>query len=265
MKKLIISSASLLFSITLFAQSIYTPPSTVNPTPQYNFSDINKFSITFNFGAGIPMEDYGNISQVPFPGGIDSAHVNGLASTGFHFNGTAGYLFSKNFGVMVMVGGTSNSFNNEVWHTLRVGGTPGIITSVYNNFYIGQYLIGLNASIPASTSVKVGFKALFGMVTANYPTLTESFQYYGTTVVIVKNITGSTDLGYYLGANLTIMLTKNIGLEFNAGYLGSNITYPEVDLTVSQTGYQTYSQPFVYDRFMLLGILQTTGGLSFNF
>jgi len=262
MKKLYLLIQYIFICSVSFAQNEYISPDKRTPY-LHNLISNKKFSIEVNLGIGIPAGDYGNTAQVPLPSS-DTTHVNGLASTGFYFNVTAGYLFSPFFGGMVMVGGNLNSFNEGAWQTLRSTAIPGITTSVDGNFYIGEYLIGPYASVPASNKVKIEFKALLGLVTANYPLLTQTFPYYGTTVVEVKNIKNSSNFGYYFGAGLKCMVTNNIGIYFNFGYTGSDIGYPEVDVTIAQTGYPTYTVYSTHERFMLLGIIQMTGGVSYN-
>ncbi len=262
MRKIFSAIASCLVCSSLFAQMDNTKP--IPAAPKFNYtSDTKKFCIEFNFGPGIPMEDYGNISQVPNPAS-DTTHINGLASTGFHFNCSANYLFSQNFGGAAMVGLTFNSFNNTAWQKLRSQVIPGIITSADGNFHIGQYLIGPSASIPSGNIVKIGFKALLGVVSANFPVLTQTNPNNGNTLIVVKKFVSSNNFGYYFGANLNIMISTNIGLDFNVGYLGSDIDYHEIDVTKSQIGYAPYTNYSIYDRFMLLGILQMTGGISIN-
>ncbi len=40
--------------------------------------------------------------------------------------------------------------------------------------------------------------------------------------------------------------------------MGSDINYPEVDLTVAQTGYPNYSARSIFPRYMQLGLIQVT-------
>lgn len=221
-----------------------------------------KFSLDVNIGVGIPAGDFGNTTQVPLPS-TDTTHVNGLALTGFHFSIAANYLFSSFFGGMIMVGGNLSPFDEAEWQSLRSTQVIGISTSVNGMFYIGQYLIGPYISVPASPKVKIEVKALLGLVTANYPTLNQTFPYYGTTVVEVKTFNNSYDFGCYFGAGIKYMVTDNIGINLNAGYMGSDINYPEVDLTVAQTGYPNYSAKSIFPRYMQLGLIQITCGVSF--
>lgn len=264
MQKILLVSTLSLICLNAIAQNDYTPPSGQTSTINTHTGD-KKYSIDVNIGAGIPMGDYGNTSQVPLPAN-DTGHVNGLALTGFHFNFTASYLFSQFFGGTLMIGGTSNSFDNTAWQTLRDESVPGITTSVNGNFYIGQCLIGPFASIPASNKVKIEFRALLGLVTANYPLITQTYPYYyyGASVTEIKSIKSSDGFGYYFGARLNYKVTDNIGLDFTIGYTGSDICYPEVDVTYNESGYLPFTEYSVYNRYMQLGLLQMTGGISYN-
>ncbi len=265
MRKLLLFAPLLLSISGLNAQNDYAPVKSRFSNSDNKSPETNKFSIALNFGVGLPLGDYGNSSQVPFPAN-DTTHANGLALTGFHFNGTASYLFSPFFGGMIMVGGTSNSFNEAQWQTLRSQNIPGITTSVNGNFYIGQYLVGPYASIPVNRRIKVEFKALLGFVSANYPQLTQTFPtyYYGATVVEIKTIKPSNDFAYNFGVGLKCLLTKNLGLDFNIGYTGSDISYHEVDISYYEAGYYPYTDYSIFNRYMQLGLLEMTAGVSYN-
>jgi hypothetical protein len=239
------------------------------------FPGNKKFSLEVNIGAGIPMEDYGNISQTPFST-TDTTHLNGLASLGFHFNCTASYLFSQFFGGTIMLGETLNNFNKEKWQTLRNNAVPGITTSVNGSFYIGQYLIGPYASLPVSNKVQIEFKALLGLITATYPTITQTYPasysvnfptyIYGIPVTQEKAIEKSTNFGYYFGTGIMYIASNHIGINLNIGYAGSDIGYPKVTVTFSQSGYLTssYTEYSTYTHFMQLGIFQAAAGISYN-
>ena len=272
MKKTGICIASILICASAFAQK--DSARTGEPYLRNSATPAKqKFSISANIGAGIPMEDYGNTSQTPFSN-VDTTHIAGLATTGFHFNLNASYLFSKFFGPTIMIGGTLNTFDEAQWQALRSAAVPGITTSVSGSFYIGQYLIGPYASLPVSDKVQIEFKALFGILTANYPIISQTYPAnyginipnfnYGEPTTQVKTIATSSDFGYYFGTGIKYMATNHIGISLNVGYTGSDVGYPNVTVTYDQSGSSIYTKYSTHTRYMQLGIFQTTAGVSYN-
>lgn len=252
MKRIFLVANCMLFSFLLSAQS------------EDKIKDdlgIKQSSLDLNIGVGLPISDFGNTTEDPVPSS-NSTVINGLASTGFHFDADYGYRFSQFFGAMLRVGGNINSFNAAEWQTIRSEEVPGISTSADGGFYIGEYFIGPFVSIPASDKIKVEIKALAGIITANFPTLNETYPYTGE--VEVRNIKSADDFGYYFSVTMKYMIKNNVGINFTVGYSGSSIKYPQENVTLAEPGYQTTTTTDNLSRTMGLGIIQITTGIPFN-
>jgi len=239
-----------------------------------------KFSITINGGISIPAQAYGYINEVPFliyPPST-SMRMYALAMPGEQFNCTASYLFSEHWGLMFIAGGSINRFDQSAYQTYIINNTdnatnvqPTVHAS--GSFYIGQYLIGPCLSRSINSKFSLQLSILFGVITANYPTIIEKTpdqagSPFFTNGIVLDTYTTTTksavDFGSYIGASIKYSITKHIGIDISAGYTGSTITYPQVNRTYAQGANPPSKSQTYLTNSMSLGIIQFTGGISYN-
>src|ERR1700752_4627577 len=80
--------------------------------------DTKKLSIGLAVGLSVPMQEYHSTTS-----GSDTTRTIGYAKTGFHYNVTLGYKFSKYIGAMLMVSGNINAVNTDAATTDLLGGS----------------------------------------------------------------------------------------------------------------------------------------------
>jgi hypothetical protein len=249
MKKIILLGITLVSVITLNAQS--------------------KLTVGVSVGAALPMGAYGSTdtaggkTAVALRGNSkDSTEANGYAKTGFHFDVTAGYLFSDNIGGMVYIGGNMNSFDISTLETQNKVTSPATASST--NYYVGQYLVGPYLSLGGS-KLKIDIRVLVGLVTCNTTTITynngASGAFAGSST---SSGNGGSGFGYQVGAGIKYNFTDKMGLLVNVGYTGSSVAYTGYT-QVSDFGNnsQTYTNTTLKST-MALSILTTTVGIAFN-
>ncbi len=224
----------------------------------------SKLTIGVSVGAGIPMSDFGKKDTT---GQNDTTKRTGWASTGFHFNVTAGYLLGGPVGVMVMIGGNMNSFDVTSYETATgfnnnvPSGETKTLTST--NYYIGQYLVGPFLSLPASDKLKIDIRLLVGLVTGNTPTQTESETAGSSNETIVTSGKDGSGFGYHFGAGIKYNFSDKMGLTVNAGYTGSSIAYTGYTDTESGVFSGTHTNTTLKQT-MATSIVSVTVGLAFN-
>jgi hypothetical protein len=256
------------FSFTGYAsdptdKSTEKKPATLTIAPEDNGK---KFSIGLSVGTTIPLQNYGNKTT-----NTDTTHINGAAKTGFHFNVTFGYKFSKYIGAMLMVGGSTNAYSPDV--TTTSGGTSfsGGSLTPSGSHYVGQYLIGPYATFPVGKKLSIEVRALAGLVTSSYPALSEtaSASYGGLSFggSYTFKIKPGAAFGYSAGVGAKYMLGEHIGLTVNAAYTGSDMVYKSSTTTASTTGLyaSTTTTTDNNKRYMSIGMINITAGVVFCF
>jgi len=231
---------------------------------------IRKLSIGFSIGTNAPHARYAQSDSVavPFISNVnDMNNINGYAKNGFHFNIYSTYMITQQFGAMLSIGGNFNSFDiltlNIQAYDQYAGNfftsTPPPSFTISGSYYVGEYLIGPYFKFhigPPNLSLEL--KVLLGVVTANYPTLTYSYDYMGTIATQTETVKVGNGFGYNISGGYMYTILKGlIGLHLDVGYTGADINYPSY--TTSSNGISTaYDSP----KSMSLGILQFTLGGS---
>ncbi|HXB11052.1 MAG TPA: outer membrane beta-barrel protein [Bacteroidia bacterium] len=230
-----------------------------------NKSDDKKLTFGVSIGAAIPLSAYGSKNtDTTQAAHNDSTHrENGYASSGFHFDVTAGYRFTNNIGAMILIGGNMNSFDATTYSTVNDVKSPATYTST--SYYVGQYLIGPFVSFPAGDKLRIDIRVLVGLMMANTPTGTTTETIGSQTATGVYSGNGGSGFGYQFGAGIRYNFTDMIGLLVNVDYAGSTLSY---------TGY-SYKQTSPYFNYtvtnttlkatMALGLITTAVGVSFSF
>ncbi|MGP8217419.1 MAG: hypothetical protein ACLQQ4_17765 [Bacteroidia bacterium] len=234
-----------------------TSTSSGNPIPGNK-----KFSIGISIGEAIPMQDFGSTNvknsfwDFTSP---DSTRLQGFATTGFHFNISASYLFSDDFGIMMLIGFSSNSFDINAFSS-SIGYPASNTTGGYST---AEYLIGPYLSLPVVNKLKINISALIGLVTSSYPTLNIALN---DTTVLETNFNGGSGFAYSFSAGLEYSVNNNISLLLNFAYTETTITYSSWLATYTITGYYPVTINHNTDvTSMSTGILKPTIGISFKF
>lgn len=254
MKKNILLAFAVLAAFTLKAGNL-----------SYGGGNDKKMTIGVSVGAGIPMGAWGSKnSDTASSVQNDSTHIqNGYAKTGFHFDVTAGYLFSSSVGAMVYIGGNMNSFDAATYSTANGIKSPETFTA--KSYYIGQYLVGPYGSFGAD-KLKFNVRLLVGLVTANRPTMTRTSTYGGQSYTDEYSGKGASGFGYQLGAGIVYSLNDNMGLTVNLAYTGSSVTYTGYTSVGPNpfTGSTVTTTNTTLKQTMSLGLLTASVGLAFN-
>ncbi len=200
----------------------------------------------------------------------DTNNLSGYAKTGFHFDLYLTYQLIPHLGIMLSVGGNMNSYDVTTLNTQYAdqytshggnGNLPAFTAS--GSYYIGQYLLGPCINIPAGTGgLSIEAKALFGLTTANYPGLSYSYSFFGTTISNTFSVKSASGFGYNVGAGLKYSLPGGlIGLHLGVAYGGSSISYPSYTSSYSD-GTTTQTTTYNVPKAMSLAMLQITIGAS---
>jgi len=257
-KKLILFLATGSIIFTLRAQD-YTRPSL--DTPPVPVSDDKKFSLGFSIGPAIPMRDFGssNVSGSFWDQySNDSTRLQGFAKTGFHFNITASYMFSNEWGIMLTFGSSSMPFDVNTFSNII-----GYPTTINGGYSVNEYLIGPYISLNLVPKLNLKVSALVGIVDIAYPELSLAVN---DTVTETLDFQGGLNFGYSFGAGFEYNVSSSIGIFLNVAYTGSTITYGGWTQTYSAPGYYPFTISHSNDATtMTTGLLKQTIGIEVKF
>ncbi len=243
MKKYIIIAATLIASYTGFAQG-------VNDIPIIG----NKITIGIDGGLSIPSGDFGSTSTSGSTTG--SSTTSGFAKLGFCYDIYAGVKVFKLLGVMAQYGGNSHSYDASKLNTSSLTFTSN------GGYNLSEYLIGPYVSVKL-LKIKIEGKALGGLVTSNYPTISGSSNVGGIATSVVSSFKTGNGFGYIIGAKLKYMMVGGmLGLGVGLNYLGSNINFKGINSQTIVNG--SLVQSSTYDSKMGVGLFQGTLGLSLD-
>jgi sterol desaturase/sphingolipid hydroxylase (fatty acid hydroxylase superfamily) len=218
---------------------------------------LHKLRFNINAGVSVPLLAYG-ASDTNTTKMSDTAHKNGFAKTGYHFDASLQYRFSKHFGGILSVGGNINSFNGSTYSSEyfpRATNGTSVISS--GSFYIGEYMGGVFASYPAGAKFNFQIQVSAGFITANYPVITVSGTSQSVTTTEITTTNNAVCFGYNGSVTCMYKLSKISGITLKAGYTGSNVNYPGYTTTVTLTGFPTYyPEPHSSNVLMTLGLLE---------
>jgi hypothetical protein len=200
-----------------------------------------QFTFGIDGGLSIPASDYGS-SSVPTP---NSSNINGYAKMGTCFDGYIGFKFIPFLGAMVQYGTNSNSNN------ISSSNTSSTTYSSSGNDKVTEYLIGPFFSIKL-VKIKIEAKLLGGLVSSNYPSITESTS--GVSGSVINSFQTGNSFGYCAGAKIKYMVADVFGIGLGLDYVGSDPNFKGTNNLNSQsTNYK-----------MTEGVLQATIGLSLD-
>ncbi len=261
------------------AQDYYVPPAKRSPATGEKGStgtSTGKFSFGLSAGPAFASKDFGskNVKNSFWDfTSTDSVHLQGFAKTGFHFNITASYLISENFGITGMFGNNSNPFDLSTFATTV--GPP--FTSSFPQFQTSEYLIGAFFSTLVRDKIKFEANIMIGAVTTTYPTLDWTYPVtypagYGvpagtvvaTTQTYVFNPGAS--FAYSFGASFKYVLSEHFDLSLGIAYTGAEMHFRGWTDTYTYTapGYVFSSNPITHITDitqMSIGLLKPTLGI----
>ncbi len=159
-----------------------------------------QFSFGVDGGLSIPTGQYaGTVST-------SSNTLNGYAKIGSCYDAYVGFKFIPILGAMVQYGANNNSFDVA---KLNTNGTSTFTTSGGDR--IAEYLIGPYISIKLA-NIKLEAKLLGGIVSSNYPTITESTSFNGVTSSVSNSFDTGNDFGFCAGAKIKFMAARIVGI-----------------------------------------------------
>jgi hypothetical protein len=250
MKKLILAVATLFVAYTTQAGELNVTRGGGND---------KKMVIGVSIGAAIPMGAYGS-KNTDTTASVqnDSTHVqNGYAKTGFHFDLTAGYLFNSSVGAMVFIGGNMNSWDATTY--MSVNRTPSGETYTATSYYLGQYMVGPFVQF-GQGQMKFTGRLLLGLVTANRPTITDTYTGGSST----QSGSGASGFGWQLAAGIQYNFNDNMGLTVNIGYTGATVNYTGYNASGTSGSFTYNVTNTTLKQSMSVGLLTASVGLAFN-
>ena len=218
----------------------------------------SKFTIGISVGAALPMSEFGTAKKDSTLNSTSSIH-NGFAKTGIHFDVSASYMIAGPFGLMAILGGNLNSYDAATANSIYFPHGGATITAP--SYFIGQYMAGPALSFPAG-QLSVNMHAVVGLVTANYPTITETFS-GGTTISTGPNLS---TFGYNAGLGIKFNFSSNIGLLVDVCYIGtlSAFDYTPITSTSTVTGFSGTSTD-QSNHNMTFSMVTGSVGIAFDF
>jgi hypothetical protein len=205
-----------------------------------------QLTIGVDGGLSIPSSDYGSSNASASSSG---GNISGYAKIGTCFDGYIGFKFIPIIGVMVQYGVNNNSYDVGKLNSSNVT----VITSGGDK--ITEYLIGPYLSIKLA-NIKIEAKLLGGLVSSNYPTLTENADYSGISSSVINSFSTGNAFGYCAGAKIKFMVAPIVGVGLGIDYVASDIDFTGVSNANSQTVSNSYK--------MSVGVFQATLGLSID-
>lgn len=196
-------------------------------------------------GINYPENEYGIPPQDWY---LNTNDVYGNSNSGYHFDFTGIYMFSKHVGLAAKGGIDINQSNS-----------------------VKQYLGGFYFCIkPKQSKFNVYFLTLIGEANADIPTETQND--YGNIGFNTQNsVPGiGSGIGFYGGIGISAIINRRFYFNLSLDYLSSDINFPNGAIT---TIYNGYPQP-IYNTApvtttssmqMDIGILQANLGISYHF
>ncbi len=210
-----------------------------------------QFTFGIDGGLSIPSSNYGASASTTYNSG---GTVSGYAKIGSCYDAFAGFKFLPLIGVMAQYGVNNNSYDVGKFNTS--GGTSTV--SVSGGDKIASYLVGPYLSIKLA-NIKLEAKLLGGIVSSNYPTITENSTTNGTYNSVVNSFKTGNNFGYCAGAKIKFMVAGILGIGVGVDYLASDATFKGV----TNTSYNSQTVDNNYK--MSVGIFQATLGASLDF
>lgn|GEM_PF-2815640 len=209
-----------------------------------------QFTFGVDGGLSIPSSNYGSSAGTTYNSG---GTVSGYAKIGSCYDAFVGFKFIPIIGVMAQYG-----VNNNAYDVGKFNSSGSSTVTVSGGDKIASYLIGPYLSIKLA-NIKLEAKLLGGIVSSNYPTITESSTANGTYNSVVNSFSTGNNFGFCAGAKIKFMVARIVGIGLGVDYLASDASFKGV----SNTNYN--SQTVENNYKMSVGIFQATLGASLDF
>lgn len=249
----------LLIALLLFANSCIAQ----------NNSGEKKFSFGYSYGESFPESTLGKNDQSKLPlskfSRQDTTKLNGYAKKGVHYDLYMTYRLIRHFSIMVTVYGDQNDYDINTLNAqyIQYYSPNTVAVTTGDTYYIMQYLIGPYINIPVAGDFSFEIKALAGLTSANYPSLT----YIGSSEDALYSFPKSSGFGYNIGGGIKYRAVKagylGLSLHINVNYAVANLNYPTYSITYFTPG-NVYISSSTYNvaKSMPLNIVQVTFGIS---
>ncbi|HTA28042.1 MAG TPA: hypothetical protein VK809_09655 [Bacteroidia bacterium] len=239
-------------------------------------SVIKRYSFGFNYGTGFPFGNFHMGDQSKYPisrlNGKDTGHLGGYGQSGFHFEYYFAYRVYKCISIMASLSGNDIGYNiNEVNAQYIQFFAPNttVVTSG-DSYYILQYLIGPDAELRIGKYFKIEAKALIGLMSANYPTLSYSGLPNGLPTALYSFPQGS-GFSYNLGTGIKYIAAEGpVAVHVDVAYAGSTVNFSSYSMalytppTNNPATSNNYISSAVYNtpKSLSVSMFQFTLGLS---
>ncbi|HTB30927.1 MAG TPA: hypothetical protein VK808_02820 [Bacteroidia bacterium] len=197
-----------------------------------------QLTVGIDGGLSIPTGQYAGTAST------SGNTLNGYAKIGSCYDAYVGFKFLPFIGAMVQYGANNNSFDVA---KLNTSGTSTFTTSGGDK--IAEYLIGPYFSIKLA-NIKLEAKLLGGIVSSNYPTITDNTSFNGVTSSVSNSFDTGNDFGFCAGAKIKFMVARIVGIGLGVDYLASSVSFQGVG------NGNTYK--------MSEGVIQATLGVSLD-
>ncbi len=236
-------------------------------------SIVKRFSFGFNYGTAFPVGNFHMADQTKYPisllNGKDTNHLGGYALSGFHYQYYFAYRVYKRLSIMLFLSGSDIGYNINAVNSQYIQFFPpntAVVTSG-DNYYILQYLIGPIYNLRLAKYFSIELKALGGLTSTNYPTLS----YSGLPVSTLYSFPQGNGFGYNLGAGLKYTAAEGpIAVHLNVSYAGSVINYSSYSIALytpttnnpATSNIYISSATYTEPKSLSVSLLQVTMGLS---
>lgn len=195
---------------------------------------IRQSAISFSAGISYPGGDFGNQRDSIFFRNDSDIMRAGYANTGYYFQLTGQTFFTKIFGLKLLFGESTYSFNTNAFR--EANNTYNV--SPKGLFHVTELLVGPCMQLYAGR-FGIELSALGGPISSSFPELIER----GAFTIDIKTATSP---GYHLSASCTYNVNSHLAIGFNAGYSRVYMYYPKYDY------YNTGIQYICYPSVLLL-------------
>jgi len=193
-----------------------------------------KLTFGFNYGYSYPVGSFLKTDPSKYPISRftkqDTSQLGGYAKYGFHYEYYVTYKIMRHVSIMLSVNGSDLGYNITALNAQYIQFFPPntlVITSG-DSYDVVQYLAGPSFNLPLGKKFSIEVKALAGLTSTNYPTLS----YTGGLESSVYSFSQGTGVGYNAGVGIKYIAADGlIGVHFNICYAGANINFSNYSIT----------------------------------
>lgn len=256
------------------------------PAKKKKADSTKRFVFGFNDGYGIPIGNFRKTDQAKYPvsrfNGQDTNHLGGYGQYGFHYEYYVSCKIYRHLFIMLSLGGSDIGFDINTMNTQFMQYFPPntVALTSGDNYNVIQYLIGPNLYLPLGKNFSIECKALAGITSTNYPSLSfigMKYDSLGTQVQQSRIYTfpQGYGFGYNVGLGLRyVMVEGHIGIHVNVNYAGATVNFSSYNIAdytppnlkvPANANIFLYASNYNYQKTLDVSMLQITFGLTGEF